>query len=308
MIVKPKILVILGPTASGKTSLSIELAKSINKEIGGYNGAEIISADSRQVYKGLDLGTGKITSEEMFGIPHHLLDVVSAKEVFTVADYKKLGGEAIKEILSRGKLPIICGGTGLYIDALIYDYSLPPVAPDLKLRKLLERQTDETLFQKLQKLDPRRAEKIDCHNKRRLIRALEIVLKTGRPIPLLRKKSPYNVLKIGIMIPAEQLKKRIKQRLEERTHKGMVEEAEKLHRNGITWKRMEDLGLEYRYIVRYLRGLLSYDEMFEKLNQEIVRYAKRQMTWFKRDKKIHWISDKKTAAELVRNFLRRKEN
>lgn len=308
MIAKPKILVVLGPTASGKTSLSIELAKSINKRCGGYDGAEIISADSRQIYKNLDLGTGKVTTEEMSGIPHHLLDVVSAKTVFTVADYKKLGKNAIKEILSKGKLPIICGGTGLYIDILIYDYSLPPVTPDLKLRKRLGKQTNKALFQTLQKLDPERAEKIDRQNKRRLIRALEIVIKTGKPVPPLRKESPYNVLKIGISRPAEKLKQLIAKRLDQRLNQGMVQEAENLHKKGLPWKRMEELGLEYRYLNRYLRKIINYEQMKNELRREIVRYAKRQMTWFKRDKKIHWVSDRKTAAELLQNFLRPKTN
>jgi tRNA dimethylallyltransferase len=299
---KPKLIVILGPNASGKTGLSIYLAKLIKPGFMGYKGAEIISADSRQIYKGLNLGTGKITRKEMSDIPHHLLSVSFPKKIFTVADYQKLGKTAIQKILDQNKLPIICGGTGLYIDSLIYDYDLPKTEPDFALRKELEKRTTEALFRELQKRDPQRAKNIDPKNKRRLIRALEIVIKSGKPISKLKKHYSYDLLKIGVARSPEELKKRIAKRLNDRLSQGMVTEVKKLHNKGLSWKRMEELGLEYRYISRYLREELSYDKMKEELRNEIIKYAKRQMTWFKKDKTIYWVTNKKTAAELIKSF------
>lgn len=305
---KPKLIVILGPNASGKTGLSIELAKLIKPGFMGYKGAEIISADSRQVYKGLDLGTGKITKKEMAGIPHYLLDIASPKKTFTVADYQRLGNRAVRKILDQNKLPIICGGTGLYIDSLIYNYDLPAVEPDLDLRRKLEKKTTEELFRELQKKDPQRAKSIDSKNRRRLIRALEVVIKSGKPISELKKHSSYDLLKIGVARSPEELKERIAKRLNERLSQGMVAEVKNLHNKGLSWKRMEELGLEYRYLSRYLRDKIDYKKMKIELQKEIVHYAKRQITWFKKDKNIHWVTNKKTAAELVKSFLRRKAN
>lgn len=303
--VKPKIIVILGPNASGKSSLAIELAKKF--------GGEVISADSRQVYKGLNIGSGKITKKEMRGIPHHLIDVVSPKNPpvggFTVSDYQKLAKKAMEKIISRNKIPIICGGTGLYIDALIYNHAFPSAPPDPKLRRKLEKKSAEELFKRLKKLDPKRAAVIDRHNKRRLVRALEIVLKTKKPVPPLKKESAYDALKIGVKWPDEKLKARIKERLLSRLKSGMINEVKKLHSpptgGAVSWKRLYDLGLEYRYISLYLREILSKEEMTEKLEKETWHYAKRQMTWFKRDKEIIWLKKpaKKEAMGLVKEFL-----
>lgn len=297
---KPKIVVILGPTATGKSDLAVELARKFN--------GEVISADSRQVYKWLDIGTGKITKKEMRGIPHYLLDVANPKRTFTVSEYQALAKKSLQKILKNKKLPILCGGTGLYIDALIYDYALPEVPPNIKLRQTLEKESTEVLFAKLKKLDPRRAKAIDKNNRRRLIRALEIVLTTGKPVPpaheTLKKNSNYDVLKIGILLPIEVLRERIRRRLIARIKQGMVQEAKKLHAQGLSWKRMEELGLEYRYISRYLRGMLSRKEMIEKLNTEIWYYAKRQMTWFNRDTTIKWIKKPQEARGLSDKFLR----
>lgn len=281
---KPKVLVILGPTASGKSDLGVQLAKKLN--------GEIISADSRQVYKGLDIGTGKITQKEMKGIPHYLLDVADPKRTFSVTRFQKLGRQAIKKILAKGKLPIIVGGTGLYIDALIYDYLLPQVKPNLPLRKELEKLDTEKLFSKLKIRDPERASRIDSRNRRRLIRALEILAVQPIPSPseVLKKTSPYEVTKIGLRRNPEELKTLINQRLQKRFKKGMVREVQKLLvTKKITHKRLEDLGLEYRYISRYLRGLITKSEMIQQLETESYHYAKRQITWFKRDKEIEWI-------------------
>lgn len=281
-----KILVVLGPTASGKSELGVRLAKKLN--------GEIISADSRQVYRGLDIGTGKITKTEMKGVLHHLLDVASPKSVFSVTQYQRLGRRAIQKILAKGKLPIVVGGTGLYIDALIYDYPLPAVKPNPALRKKLEKLSTEELFRQLQKLDAQRASNIDPRNRRRLIRALEIL--ALQPIPsaseALQKTSPYEVVKIGIKKDSAELRELIHKRLGKRLKQGMIKEVESLlKKKVVSQARLESLGLEYRYVSRYLRGLLTKEEMVQKLETEIYRYAKRQMTWFRRDKEIQWISN-----------------
>ena len=280
-----KLLVILGPNASGKSMLAVKIAKKFN--------GEIISADSRQVYKGLDIGTGKITKKEMCGIPHHLLDVANPKNRFSVADYQKLAREKISEIFSRGHTPIICGGTGFYINSLIDGVVLPDVAPDPKLRKKLEQESTETLFAMLQKLDPTRASSIDSKNKVRLIRAIEIVKSLGK-VPQNSKPNTeclvFDTLQIGINISPEKLKENINKRLLSRIEMGMIEEVENLHKKGLSWKRMEELGLEYRYLAYYLQNRVTKSEMITKLQIEIWHYAKRQMTWFKRDKRIKWFN------------------
>lgn len=290
-----RVVVILGPTASGKSDLAVALARKFN--------GEVISADSRQVYKGLDIGSGKITKPEMKGIPHHLLSVASPKNVFTAERFKRLGKTALKKIFAKNKLPIIAGGTGLYIDSLIYDLDFPKVPPQKKLRAELEKLSTEKLFVKLVKLDETFAKQIDRHNRRRLIRAIEIIETTGKPIPPIVKKSPYDILKIGIKISPEKLKANIKKRLEKRLRIGIIAEVKKLHKNGLSWKRLDDLGLEYRYIARYLRGLINYEEMEENILRESYQYAKRQMTWFKKDKNIIWIDPPRKASSKLRGFL-----
>lgn len=295
---KQKILVILGPTASGKSGLAVRLAKKF--------GGEIISADSRQVYKGLDIGTGKVTKKEMDGIPHHLLDVENPKKVFTAAKFKELAEKAVGEISARGKLPIICGGTGFYIEALINDVSFPEVPPDKKLREKLDKKTAEEIFEILKKLDPKRAEKIDSKNKRRMIRSIEIAKKLGRVPDLdVGRPSKWEVLEIGIKTNDQILKEKIYKRLVARIKKGMVTEAEELHTQGLSWKRMERLGLEYRYLARFLQGKISENEMIRQLNTEIWHYARRQKSWFKRDRRIKWfeVTDLEKIEKEVENFL-----
>ncbi len=294
---KPKIIVIVGPTASGKSDLAVQIAKKFN--------GEVVSADSRQVYKGMDIGTGKITKEEMQGIKHYLLDVSPPKKVFTVSEYKKLANQAIKKILKKGKLPIVCGGTGFYIQAVIDNISIPKVKPDWKLRKKLEKKTSKQLFNQLKELDPKRAKNIDKNNKRRLIRAIEIVLKTEKPVPEFKKKSKYNCLIIGTKIKKQALEQRIKKRLKNRLKQGMIEEVKNLHKKGVSFQRLEDFGLEYRYIAYYLQDKIKKEEAIEKLQKEIEKYAKRQMTWFKRDKRINWVKEEK-VFKLVKQFLNKK--
>ncbi len=286
-----KIIVILGPTSSGKSETAVKLAKKIN--------GEIVSADSRQVYKGMDIGTGKITKKEMQNIPHHLLNVVSPKKRFDVFQYRKLALKAINEIFEKNKTPIICGGTGFYIQAIIDGLIIPEVKPDWNLRKKLEKETVEKLFKKLKKLDPKRAKTIDKKNKRRIIRALEIVIKTKKPIPLL-KKEPISCPVLIFGIKNDNLEKLIKKRLLKRFKQGMVKEVSNLKKSGVSWKRIEEFGLEYRWVAKYLQNKIEYKDMVEELQRDIQAFAKRQMTWFKRDKRIYWIGKKdilKTTRE-----------
>ncbi len=291
---RPQVVVVLGPTASGKSDLAVELARAFN--------GEVISADSRQVYRGLTIGTGKVSKHEMKGVRHHLLDVADPRRQFSVTRFIALAKRAIKEIERRGKLPIICGGTGFYIDALINGIVLPEVPPNKKLRATLERKTARELLERLQKEDLERASTIDAFNKRRLIRALEITNVFGK-VPRLSKTSCYNPIKIGIQFSMETLRKRIHARLKSRLKRGMLSEARRLHEHGLSWKRMEVLGLEYRCLSYYLQGTLSRKEFEERLEREIYRYAKRQLTWFNRDKSIRWIDDPTDAKKLVRQWL-----
>ena len=283
---KPTIIVILGQTATGKSDLAVKIAKKV--------GGEIVSADSRQVYKGLDLGTGKITKKEMDGIPHYLLDVANPKRKFSAAEYKKLADEKIKEIINRSRIPIICGGTGFYIDAVTNGIIFPEVTPNEKLRKVLNKKNVIELLKILQKIDKKRARDIEKkneqNNKVRLIRAIEIAKVLGK-VPKLQTTEatpPYEFIKIGLFLPADILKKKIEKRLLRRIKIGMIKEIKNLHKKGLIWKRMEELGLEYRYVALYLQKKITKQKMLEKLNSEIYKYAKRQMTWFKRDKKIKW--------------------
>ena len=276
---KIPIVVIVGPTAIGKSHYAVEHALK-------HNG-EIISADSRQVYKGLDIGTGKITQKEMLGIPHHLLDVANPKKQFNVEKYKELAQKAILDIHNRGKLPIICGGTGFYIDAVVKNISYPNVLHDIKLRKKLENKSLNYLISLLRKSDEKFVQKLnnsERHNRQRLVRSIEIAKALGEIPGLKKEKSPYQIKWIKLEMPIEKLEKRINKRLEKRIKGGMIEEVENLHKNGLSWKRMEALGLEYRYISRYLRGLISKEEMIKQLQIEIRKYAKRQMLWFRKIK------------------------
>jgi tRNA dimethylallyltransferase len=282
---KPKVIVIVGATTTGKSAYAVTLAKNIK--------GEIISADSRQVYRGLNLLSGKITKKEMRGIPHHMLDIVSPKKSYTVADFKKTGEKIIQDILSRDKTPIIVGGTGFYIDALVSGNVLPEVPPNQVLRKKLTLNSAEKNFVLLKKLDPNRAKTIDRHNNVRIIRAIEIVQAVGKVPPLKHGLSKYETTWIGLNVPDELLKKKIHIRLQNRLKSGMLREAKKLHESGVSWKRMHELGLEVRYTALYLQGKINKKEMLEKLEQEIWQYAKRQKTWFKRNKEIDWIDPRK---------------
>jgi tRNA dimethylallyltransferase len=291
---KKKVLVILGPTASGKSDVGVRLAKKFK--------GEIISADSRQVYKGLNIGTGKITRSEMEGIKHHLLDVVEPNKQFTVAQYQTLGQAALEQVALKNKVPIIVGGTGFYIDALATGVVLPDVPPNKKLRAKLANKTNAYLFNLIRKKDPQRAKQLDPNNKVRLIRALEIIEALGR-VPELKSRPNNNFIYIGLK-PSD-LDKKIKERLLKRIP-GMIREGRKLHQQGLSYKRMNELGLEYRYTAHYLQGRISKDEMAEKLYFAIRQFSKRQMTWFKRNKKIKWFKPQeyREIEKYLRTVLR----
>ena len=292
---RQKVIIILGQTATGKSDLAVKIAKKI--------GGEVISADSRQVYKGLDIGTGKITKKEMKGIPHHLLDIANPKKKFTVAEYQKKAIYAMAEIIKKGKVPIICGGTGFYIDAITKGTVFPEVPPNIKLRKTLEKKSTIELFKMLLKLDKRRAKDIkyknEINNKARLIRAIEIAKALGK-VPKLQSDtnsamaesvSPYKFIKIGLYLPPDELKKKIEKRVKKMFRDGLLNEIKKLKNSSISEKRLREFGFEYD------------SPTYEKVVSGTIKYTKRQMTWFKRDKEIHWINAGDERIELPPTVL-----
>jgi tRNA dimethylallyltransferase len=293
---KPKILVVLGPTATGKSDLAVELALTFN--------GEVVSADSRQVYKGLNLGTGKITKKEMKGIPHHLLDIANPKNRYTVSKFQVKAHKVIADIISRGKLPIVCGGTGFYIQSIVDNLIFPDTPVNKELRKVLVTKTTPQLFAQLKKLDPVRAKNIDGQNRVRLIRSIEIAKALGK-VPKLKKEAFYNPLQIGLDIPDDELRERIAARIQSRLQKGMIGEAKKLHSDGLSYKRMRDLGLEYRFLADLLERKIDRKEFVDQLSIAIFQYVKRQRAWFRRDERIKWFRPKevKKIQKEVKAFL-----
>jgi tRNA dimethylallyltransferase len=292
----PKLIVIEGTNASGKSSLGVSLAERF--------GGEIVSADSRQVYERLDLGSGKITPEEMHGVPHHLLNVRKPGEFFSMADFQRLSYEAIDGILSRGNLPFLVGGTGLYVDAVADGYELSDQAPDHDLRAHLETFDTPALYAMLKEKLP--DTDIDPRNRHRVMRALErLAADDFHPA---RKSPRYTLLKLGVTWPREILKQRIDERLETRLNQGMVEEVKALLDEGISEEFLVKLGLEYKYLTWYLTGRIGYDQMVEELGNAIKKFAKRQMTWFRRDPRILWLDMSadpvKEASEYITAFLK----
>jgi len=277
---KPKIITIVGPTASGKTSLSVEVAKHFN--------GEVISADSRQIYRGMDIGSGKVTESEKQGVPHHLLDIADPMAVYSGADFVRDATIAINDIVGRKKTPIIAGGTFFYIDLLRGNISSAPVPPNEALREELETLSTETLYQTLEEKDPERANSIDQHNRRRLIRALEIIDSLSKVPAPQKTPSSYEWLTFGIDIPNSILHERIETRLKDRLNNGMIEEVETLLKSGVTRERLQSFGLEYKYITEHLTNNLSYEKMYEEIFAKSRQFAKRQKTWLKRDKTIVW--------------------
>ena len=294
-----KILVIVGPTASGKSDLAVRLALEFN--------GEIISADSRQVYRGLNIATGKITEKEMRGIPHHCLDIADPKKRFTIIDWKNKAEKAIVNIHARGKLPIICGGTGFYINAIVNNTDFPSVKTDNKLRAKLANKSAGIIFEMLKKIDPIKADSMnesDRKNPRRLIRAIEIAKSRGfdrskqnKNSKIINKpKSKYNYQIIGIDLPKEELKEHIRARAIDRINRGMIGEARRLHSNGLSFKRMREIGLEYRYLADFLQEKITKGQLIETIITKDWQYARRQMTWWRRNKKIKWFDSRENTA------------
>ncbi len=324
-----KLIVILGPTATGKTKLAVRLASEFN--------GEIISADSRQVFRGMDIGTGKDlgeyslkplkkpnkalgaasrrplkASKGLFKVPYHLIDIISPKTEFNVAKYQKMAYKAIEGVQETDKIPFLVGGTGLYIDAVIKGYSFSNfkflISNSKGIRQKLDQLNLRQLLARLKKVDPETYDKIDKKNRRRVQRALEIYYETGKKkseaAPAV--KPDYDILIIGLKFPMEEIYKKIDSRLENRIKEGMIKEIKKLRREGVSWKRMEEFGLEYRYVSRYVRGLITYEELIDQLKREIHHFAKRQMTWFKRNPEIKWVSSYKEARNLIKDFKKNK--
>ena len=286
---KPKVIVIGGPTASGKTALSIELAKRLN--------GEIVSADSMQIYKEMNIGTAKPDEEEKEGIKHYMMDFVSPDERYSVADYKKAAKEAIKEILDKGKTPIIVGGTGLYIDSLIYEIEFLELETDLKYRNELEeivkKEGLEKLYEKAKKIDEKAMEKISPNDKKRILRVLEIYNQTGKTKTELdlesRKEPEYDYKMFALQMDRELLYDRINRRVDIMIEKGLVEEVEVIYKKYKEFPTaMQALG--YKEVVEYLEGKATKEEMIEKIKQESRRYAKRQLTWFRKNKETIWLN------------------
>lgn len=288
---KPKVVVIVGPTASGKTAVSIELAKKIN--------GEIISADSMQIYKDMDIGSAKPTKEEMQGIPHYMIDVVEANEVFNVAKYKEMAEECIEKILAKNKVPIIVGGTGLYVSTLTKGVEFSDIENDLEYRDeltkiSLEENGVDKLFDMLKGIDPEAAEIIDKNNVRRVIRALEIYKVTGKTKTQVDRESlkelKYDYKVFGLNWDRQELYDRIDKRVDIMLDMGLLDEVKKVNEKGISPTALQGLG--YKEIIEYFNNEITLEEAIEKIKQETRRYAKRQMTWFKKDKNIVWIDAK----------------
>lgn len=289
---RPKVIVICGPTASGKTALSIELAKKIN--------GEIISSDSMQIYKYMDIGTAKPSKDEMQGIPHHLIDFVEPNQRYSVAEFKKDAENAIEEILSKGKTPIVVGGTGLYVDSLIYGIEYQEIELDEKYRQELEQRAEEEglekLYEEAQKIDPQAMEKISRNDKKRILRVLEIYKTTGKNKTEQEIESRKNGVKYDYKVFAinwdrEALYERINKRVDIMIEQGLIEEVENLLQKYDEFPTAMQ-GLGYKEVVEYLQGITTREEMIEKLKMETRRYAKRQITWFKKNKQTIWIGPK----------------
>ena len=302
MMQKPKVIVICGPTASGKTSLGVELAKKIN--------GEVISSDSMQIYKDMTIGTAKPTIEEMQGIKHYLIDFVSPDERYSVANFKKDAKLAIKEILDKGKVPIIVGGTGLYIDSLIYEIEYANIEFDEEYRKELEQIAKEDGLQKLyeeaKKIDPEAIEKISPNDQKRIIRILEIYHSTGKnkteQEAKSRKEVEYDYRVFAIKWEREELYERINKRVDIMIEQGLIEEVENI-KNKYSKFPTAMQGLGYKEVVDYLNGIYSKEEMIEKIKMETRRYAKRQMTWFRKNKQTVWLDGKNDIQNNLKIIL-----
>ncbi len=304
-----QVIVIAGPTASGKTGLSVEVAKQLN--------TEIVSADSMQIYRGMNVGTAKVTEDEKKGVPHHMIDVVSPQENYNVSRYVSEAKECVDAILQKGKIPIIAGGTGLYINSLVYGYDLAPIPSDDAVREeitaLYEEKGGEYLLEELQKIDPKTAARLHPNNARRLIRALEVYRLSGMTISEQEERTknapkPYDVRFFVLDTDREKLYERINLRVDIMLANGLEEEVKQLLLSGIpkTCTAMQAIG--YKEMVEYLDGYLTFSEAVEKIKQESRRYAKRQLTWFRRNEGAIWLEasqSKQELAEIVINEIKK---
>lgn len=290
-----KLIVILGPTASGKTELAIKLAKKFK--------GEIISADSRQIYKEMNIGTSKPTKQEMKTIPHHLVDVVKPNQDFNVAIFKKLALKKIKNIQKRKKIPLLVGGTGLYISSIVNNIDFPKIPANKKVREKLEKKTTEELFKIYKKLDPKGSKLIEKENKRRLIRAIEVCKATNKPYwqQRTKKEQPFDILEIGIRINKKELNNKISKRTEKMFKLGLEKEIKKLIKKYKWIPSLQTIG--YQEWKDYFNKKINKEEVKDLINLHTIQFTKRQMTWFKRDKKINWINNYIQAQKLVRDFL-----
>ena len=296
------LIVIVGPTACGKTRLAARLAAKFK--------GEIISADSRQVYRGMDIGTGKDLIDYTVGkvqVPYHLIDVVDPKTEYNVAKYQKKAYAAIEDVLQRNKIPFLVGGTGLYVDAVTQGYVFSSNKQNSKeIRNKLNKLSLKQLVSRLRKVDKETYGLIDLKNRRRVQRALEIYYLTGqtKSSQVTKIKPDYDILYLGIKYPLETIYAKIDKRLKNRVDEGMIKEVKALRKKGVTWKRLDDFGLEYRWVAKYLKGEISQKEMLEELKKAIHHFAKRQLTWFKRNNKIKWVKNYTEAKDRIKKFLK----
>jgi tRNA dimethylallyltransferase len=293
---KKPIIIITGPTASGKTDLAIKIAKEFE--------GEIVNADSRTVYREMDVATAKPSEEEKADIPHHLFDVVKPDDSFTVADYKKLAQEKIREIRNRGKSPILVGGTGLYIDSVVYDFNLTEGKPQPKLREELNELSTDMLLHRLEELDPDSIETIDSSNKRRLVRALEVSMSTGMPFSKQKERKPLpdDVIYLSVDVPREELYDKINRRIEHWLEMGLIEETKRLRQKySADLPSMSAIG--YKEVGDYLEGKISKEEAIEEMKKRTRNYAKRQLTWLRRNPDIEWVKDDKEARVKIEKTL-----
>ncbi len=303
-LARDPLVVILGPTAVGKTSLAIQAALALD--------GEIVSADSRQVYRYMDIGTAKPTAQELAAVPHHLIDVVTPDQTYTLAEYQRAAYQAISDILARGKVPFLVGGTGQYITAVIEGWGIPAVAPAPQLRAELEdfaaTHGARALHDRLRAADPAAAARIDYRNVRRVIRALEVYLLTGTPISALQRKSPppYRILQIGLTRPRPDLYARIDARIAEMIAAGLENEVRALLKAGYTWECPALSGLGYAQWQPYLAGEITLEQVILAIQRETRAYARRQYTWFRgHDTGICWFDLSQTAPETVIETIRR---
>ncbi len=294
---KEKIIIVVGPTASGKTDLAITLAQEFT--------GEVISADSRQIYRGLDIGTAKVTTAEMRGVPHHLINIVDIHENYGPVDFKRDAATAITNITSRDALPIIAGGTFFYTDTLLGRISTPAVPPNPALREALEELPVEALYTKLQKIDPRRAADIDEHNPRRLVRAIEIASALGAVPEKKPLENLYDALIIGIETDRDELRARIAARAPAWLTIGLKEEVVALLTAGVSKERLNEMGFEYQIGMELAAGAITEEAFIQKFTEKNWQYAKRQLSWLKRDQTIEWYKREHTHDVIarVREFL-----